>query len=318
MTSVKSGMLLPIYLEARRVLLGLGLALLTTSDAFASPKMPPGAFLREPAGSVQALNRQLNADPLVGKRYARLYKMPVQDVKSAFTHLKLTHLTQDQVFQVHYVHTGEQIGYKLRRVRKGTPIYTFDDGTPVLVQVCGNPIRRQVSPSHRVGIAPPETEMPPAVAEFDANEDLQGMPANWEGGINGLRSGPPSEQLPPPLDFVEVPDIPAEAPAETTTLLHRQPPIEHIQHWGNGGLLFLPLAAIPLIALSGGSSSSPGLPPVIIPPVVTPPIVIPPTGTIVGAVTPEPGTITLLLAGALAGSMAVRSYRSRKKNQAAK
>jgi hypothetical protein len=277
--------------------------------------MPPGAFLRQPAESVQALNRQIHTDSLVCQRYARLYNMPVQDVREAFAHLRLTQLSQDRIFQIHYIHTGERIGYKVRRVRKGTPIYSFADGTPVLIQVCGNPVRPNVGPSRHVGMPPPETVVPAVVAEFDVNEAMEVAPSNNIVELNGLRSGPPGELLPPPLDFVEIPEIPLEAPTDTsTTRLHRAPPVEQIKHWGNNGLWFLPLAALPLLALSGGGgnnaslhqgpaggppSGPPGGPPG------------PPGG---GLITPEPNSLSMLLAGSLACGFALYLHRRRGKD----
>src|SRR5579871_3125048 len=278
-----------------------GLSLLGSAAAFAAPRMPPGAFLRQPAESVQALNRQLASDPLVCQRYARLYNMPVRDVREAFTHLKLTRLPQDQIFQIHYVHTGERIGYKVRRVRKGTPVYTLDDGTPALVQVCGNPVRPRVNPSHHVGMPPAETEAP-AVVDFNANEALEMAPSNPMMELNGLRSGPPGTQLPPPLDFVEIPEIPAEAPTDTsTTRLHRAPPVEHIRRWGNNGLWLLPLAALPLLALNGGGDNDhTGVPQG------------PAGGGVGGVTTPEPGAVTTLLAATMVGGVAFRLRQRRK------
>lgn len=55
--------------------------------------------------------------------------------------MRLITLKHDAVFQVHYVHPGEHLGYRLRRVRKGTKVFATPDGTPIVAQVCGNPLR---------------------------------------------------------------------------------------------------------------------------------------------------------------------------------
>ncbi|HLK55902.1 MAG TPA: hypothetical protein VKU00_05045 [Chthonomonadaceae bacterium] len=307
-----------LRVEAMSALFCLGMALVGSTTAFADSPLPPGAFLRQPAQSVQALNHQLVTDPLVCQRYARLYNMPVEEVREAFAHLKLTRLTLDQTFQVHYVHTGERIGYKVRRVRKGTPIYSFADGTPILVQVCGNPVRSKRG--FHLGTPPPETELPATAVMFNENEALEAAPPNLMAELNGLRSVPPGTQLPPPLDFVEIPDIPAEAPTDTSTMrMHRELPVQHVRNWSRGVLLF-PLAALPFLAISGDHSSpstSAFTPPVVIPPVVIPPVVTPPGGSSSGPptpgggtgglITPEPTSLWLFLAGG--GGLLIPAWR---------
>src|SRR5262249_42643760 len=82
--------------------------------------------------------------------------------------MHLMRLPQDRVLQVYFVRPGERIGYRLRRVRRGTLIYVLTDNTPALAQVCGNPLRAAL---------PPDPFLPPAketarIPDFDSDDPL--------------------------------------------------------------------------------------------------------------------------------------------------
>src|SRR5579871_6525367 len=153
----------------------------------AAPRIPLGAFLRAPAPTVEALNRQIRNDPLVCTRYARLFKMSPAMIRAAFAHMRLSRLPEDRILQVHYVHPGERISARLRRVRKGTRVYLLADGTPALVQVCGNPVRA-VLPSTR-SVPYPVTGKPSIIPDFVENEEMQ--PLGAPGPAAPLRSAAP-------------------------------------------------------------------------------------------------------------------------------
>ncbi len=117
------------------------ISLLSPVSVQAASAMPPGAFLRHPAATSAALRRELYTDPRVISRYSRLMHLSPEMVQATFATLRLTPLKQDRVMEVHYVHFGERIGAKARRLRKGTPVFALPDGTPVLAQTSGNPLR---------------------------------------------------------------------------------------------------------------------------------------------------------------------------------
>lgn len=103
--------------------------------------MLPGSFLRAPVMSCLSLVKQVDADKLVADRYARLFQMSPGMVQLAFSHLHLTHLAKPCMLDVYYVHSGETLGYRIRRMEQGTLVFSLPDGTPMLMQVCGNPLR---------------------------------------------------------------------------------------------------------------------------------------------------------------------------------
>jgi hypothetical protein len=104
-------------------------------------RVPHGAFLRRSVKSVPDLVRQVNSEPILGGRYSRLFRMSPQMVRMGFAKLRLERTKTDLVRKIYYVHPGEQIGYRVRRIKKGTPVFAAADGTPVLLQVCGNAVR---------------------------------------------------------------------------------------------------------------------------------------------------------------------------------
>lgn len=288
--------------------------------------MPQGAFLRAPSPDVAHLVAQVKADPRVAVRYARLFHLPVKMVPLAFAQLHLKKLTNDHIMQVHFVRQGDKVEkliYKPRRVMAGTPVYCLPDGTPLLVRVCGNPIRSRVSPEFYSNIPVPE---------FDASETLTPVPT---ADSSTAANGPGRVVITPPLALLEpIPVVDAESVLPPTALpvAPSLPPeglkiasLPPVYAWAGGptglfGLAGLPLALIPFIHTGGGNAPSVAA---LIPPVVAPivpggtlplPTPITPIGPTGGPITdvPEPGLIslgaTLLLLGA--GGL-VRRRRSR-------
>lgn len=238
----------------------------STHQAQASAHMPQGAFLRQPSPNVAALVRQVKSDPKVAVRYARLFHLPVKMVPLALQQLHLKNLTEDHVLQVHYVAAGDSQGdklvYKPRRVRRGTSVYCLPDGTPLLVRVCGNPIRSRVSPELYTAapipdFTPGEALVPPTAASSVA----EGVPM-------GRAIVPPETMLPViPVVLAENVLGPTELPIAAPTLTPPElkaaslPPVYHWVH-GGPGLVGLagPLALLPLLAMGGGHSHSGILP----------------------------------------------------------
>ncbi len=124
------------------------LFLLLAASCHAAGKMPRGSYLRSPVGSVASLVQQTKSDPLVMERYSRLFHMAPPLVRGAFTQMRLTRMKKDQISRVYYVHPDEKLGYRIRRVKKGTLVFVLPDGSPALVQVCGNPMRADLKYNH--------------------------------------------------------------------------------------------------------------------------------------------------------------------------
>ncbi len=110
--------------------------------AMAKPRMPQGSFLRVPARTAAAFRRQVWRDPAVRARYMKLLGIhEPRAFAGAFADLRLTMLPEDRILRVYYTRPTGRQGFKLRRVRKGTQVFTSSSGMPMFVRVCGNPLR---------------------------------------------------------------------------------------------------------------------------------------------------------------------------------
>jgi hypothetical protein len=227
---------------------------LTAAHADTPERMPRGAFLRHPANSTSRLAAQVKADPVVCGRYARLFHLSPQMVQLAMGSMRLKRLAEDHVLAVHYVHPGEKIGYKLSRVKKGTLIYALPDGTPALVEVCGNPLRMRIEmPDAR---PQPHVAMPQAAPIASEQTDLASTRVEPE--LDSVRDAAPAAMaaeapvvapLPAPVTApaAAIPaeeDVADDTPAETETSGSHTAPIP--------GYAWAALAgAAPLAGLSG-------------------------------------------------------------------
>jgi hypothetical protein len=160
---------------AKRWFISLLYLCLALSPAWAG-KMPPGSFLCHPVTRLDDLLLQFEHNALVRERYVRLYASPPSHIRRAFAKMRLTRLSQDRILRVFYVHPGEVIGYKLRRVRRGTQVLTQTNGSPALIAACGNPVRTDLEVEHM----PPKEREKLIVPEFEPTEPLHPLPGSPE------------------------------------------------------------------------------------------------------------------------------------------
>ena len=285
--------------------------------------MPQGAFLRSPSPDVAQLVQQVKADPAVAIRYSRLFHLPVKMVPLAFAQMRQKKLTADHVMQVHYIKgvgTGrEELVYKMRRVRAGTPVYCLPDGTPILVRVCGNPIRTRVSPEFY-------TNAP--VPNFNSHEILLPRPTvdSSTAFTTDIPRATPFPDVPLPIltvipatDVLPVTLVPV-APALPPAALRAAslPPVYNWAHtpgsfFGLGGLPALGLLS--LLDMSHHGSVAPVTPigpQPIIPPTTptTPTLPIVPLLPVTSV--PEPGAVGTGLVVLMSLSLALR-FRQRRR-----
>ena len=271
-----------------------------THSSRAASHMPPGAFLRQPSPTVAMLVKQVKSDPQVAIRYARLFHLPVKMVPMALEQLHVKNLSEDHILQVHYVAAnegrGDKLVYKPRRVKKGTSVYCLPDGTPLLVRVCGNPIRSRLSPELYSAtpvpdFTPGEALMPPPVSST-----LVAAPAP--------RAVPPPEAMLPVIPVVLAENVlaPTELPLAPPALTPpelRAASLPPVYHWVHGGFglsgLAAPLALLPLLGLGGGSGHIAGIP---LLPVTGVSTIIPPANSETVTSPAESSTITLPANGA--------------------
>ncbi len=103
--------------------------------------MPPGAYLASPAVSKTDLKNQLENNPELMKKYLRVFRGNTpREIRSYLGSLELIKLERDTPFNVYYWHKDGE-GYRARMVKKGTYVFVDGQGKPILVQVCGNPLR---------------------------------------------------------------------------------------------------------------------------------------------------------------------------------
>ncbi len=230
-----------------------------THFAHADAAMPPGAFLHQPAPNVTALNRQVQTDRLVAERYARLYGMSPDMVRSAFSKMRLSTLSEDHIYEVHYVHTGEKIGYKVRRLRKGTAVYRLPDGTPALVRVCGNPIKATGPTAVRGAFRrSPEAGQPETALDFQPDEPMGASVTPSPVPSPELRVGEPYTgfvpltELPGPTEIPIAPDVLSPATAAASA-------VHAVSSFANAAPILGALGALGgIAALSGGSGGGGG------------------------------------------------------------
>jgi hypothetical protein len=292
---------------------------LLAASAGAAPAMPPGAFLRSPVPDVNALNHQLRMDPLVVARYRSLLRLSPEMVRATFSQLHLTHLTRDMTLEVHYVHAKETIGAKVRRVRKGTAVFALPNGTPVLAQVCGNPLRSIKAVKKLMNMLPVAVQSIHSVArmsmvddapDFDSTEPLTfPMPTRMKARtMITLHDAAPVEVLPEVTDALAPDEMPADQmkPGEIVAPHTITQANNTLANWLSGSTL-LGVARILKShnTIETQTLPAPGAPPVqrILPQKpVTKPITIP--------ITPEANGITLVMA--LTTMLAVVGLRRRR------
>lgn len=123
-------------------------------------RLPHGSFVIKPIHGVAELNRHLDANSAVAQRYARLTNMTPRMVHLALSRLhekRLDVVTNLEVYYCHITPRGEVIGFRRRRIPCGTIVFAFADGTPAILQACGNPTRA-------LALVKPEPPLEPAVA----------------------------------------------------------------------------------------------------------------------------------------------------------
>lgn len=230
----------------------IGLSIVGTSAGAQQTRMPIGSYLKNPATTTPALTRQVGSDPTVMKRYVTTFHLPPSTIKSAFARLKLIHLTKDGIYQVHYVHPGEHLGYRVRRVRKGTLVYATSDGTPILAQVCGNPLRS--SPNRELLNAGNQNGRS-TVPDFQPNEPRMGLASDLTPTESVMRSVTPTE------DQEVIPETVAGVVESPLPPVPISPlPDAGLSAWARGALAAGVIGGL-LGGGGGGGSNTPSSPP---------------------------------------------------------
>ena len=115
--------------------------------ATARPYAPAGSFLHRLAHSVTQLTQEVQADPIVRRRFARHFHIPEREVADNFRRNFLTGtLPRSGTFTVYFV-TGTGLIYPTRMdLHAGTPVFVGRGGLPVLLAGSGDPLRPFTTP----------------------------------------------------------------------------------------------------------------------------------------------------------------------------
>lgn len=153
-------------------------AVLLVSLAFAQRRMLPNSYIKSPTPTVDALVAHLKKHPEVLDRYVRHFQMTPDEVMRFVRSLHVGRLPHDAYFDVWNVpgSTGE---LRVRHLlfRKGEPFFFDQNGSPVMVVICGNPVIRsdeaappRLAPSVGGLMGPREVVMPsPSTTEMPLN-----------------------------------------------------------------------------------------------------------------------------------------------------
>lgn len=110
--------------------------------AFALARTEQNSFLNRPANTLSELIAEVKSDDQVADRFMRHFAMTKDDVINMFSKLKIGRLPQDGVYLVYNVPGWEEVRSRALFFRKGTLVWTDQQGTPVLKASCGNPLVR--------------------------------------------------------------------------------------------------------------------------------------------------------------------------------
>jgi hypothetical protein len=225
-----------LSMMAAGMLCAVSLAASAAPQASKPARMPRGSYLQKPVNSTAQLVNQFANDPKVVERYSRVFHMEPAGIRSALGEMRLTRLKKDMVMNVYYVRPGEKLGYRVRRVKKGTEVFVLPDGTPVLVKACGNPLRHTI-PGQKLTRVPdfnPDEALP--------TEELNALPLPEETNPSRMT---PSVATAPPL-------LTATPPSEL------EEAIVLVSGGGATGDFVEDIAALPLGFLAAGGGGAAG------------------------------------------------------------
>jgi hypothetical protein len=109
------------------------------SIAVANAQMLRNSYLVRPAKTHAELMKQVRTEPVVMDRYMRHYSMSREEVLTMFEGLRLSRIEKTGVFGVFGVPRDGKIQVNPQVIKKGSKIWVDASGTPILLEVCGNP-----------------------------------------------------------------------------------------------------------------------------------------------------------------------------------
>ncbi len=227
------------------VLIVTGLALMSFVSAEARPVR--NSFINKRVASVQQLISHAQSDPEVMDRYRRHFGMTDTQVIAYFKTLRVSTLKETGYYRVYLVPDDGTIRSRMRKLKKGEPVFVDSEGRYILMEECGNPMT--------AGPLNPEANnrVDPVVAMVQ-NNDLREI----------------SQALVAYELFAEVPPIEPDVPPIPEETVREEPPVV-IETGGGSPIAFDNLLG-PLLGLGllfsfdgGGGRNIPPPPPPAVP-----------------------------------------------------
>ncbi len=158
------------------------------------------AFINYSVHSVAELVKEVKNDPAVADRYERHFGMSKAEVIAYLGGLHSARLSHDEVFHVYSIPPDGHVKVHTQRLHRGERIFADQNGNPILMMICGNPLTKGPAVVTEHTISTPKTHgVPPT-------------PIN----VNIVATPPPLAMAPPPQIPAELPCPPAP-PTEVAT-----------------------------------------------------------------------------------------------------
>jgi len=152
-------------------------------------KMPRNAYLLHRPNTTQGLVNEVEKQPAVADRYMRHFSMSKSEVEDYFSTLKLERLTAPGMYVVYSVPKGGWIKSHTQKLARGEEVWADPSGTPVLMYVCGNPLK------------------PIGSSQFDLLAQTRGHVSGGSKGGVAIPGEAPIPLMSPPNEIALVPSI---------------------------------------------------------------------------------------------------------------
>lgn len=118
----------------------IGALMVAVSVPAMAQRVEPGAFVRKPAPTIQALIHQVETDPVVADRFTRHFHMTKAEVIEYLRSLHLAKLKKSGSYRIFNVHADGVVRARVFELKEGTLIFADANGKPILKKNCANPL----------------------------------------------------------------------------------------------------------------------------------------------------------------------------------
>lgn len=208
-------------------------------SVLAQPRPVRNAFLDRRVHSVRELVEEIEHDSAVRDRYERQFGLSEEDLLGYVSTLHITSLGRSKVFDVYSVPPDGHIKVHQERIRAGRAIFADQNGRPIMLLDCGNPLTASVNFARPV---PPPPPPPPVAPPPPPPPPVAPPPPPPPPPPVAPPPPPPPVLLPPPP-----PAAPVIAPAAGGSVVTNK---------SASNAAWLLVAAIPIVIISNNHHSS--------------------------------------------------------------